>query len=123
MSVMQTVVETVAKFLPDKGKDPLIDKAGFIGRPLQRVDALVKVTGEARFTAEFKVSGLLYAALVHSTIAKGKIARIDTSRAQAADGVLAVITHENAPRMKAPPIANFEDLGKGIALSDLPIMQ
>ncbi len=123
MSVMQSIMETVVQFLPDKKRDPLIDHVGFVGKPLERVDALVKVKGEARFTAEFKVSGLVYAALVHSTIAKGKIARIDTSRAEGADGVLAVITHKSAPRMKAPPIIDFNDLGKGVALSDLPIMQ
>jgi xanthine dehydrogenase YagR molybdenum-binding subunit len=122
MSVMETVMETVAKFLPDK-RDPLIDHVGFIGKSLPRVDARVKVTGEARFTAEFAVSGVVYAALVHSTIAKGKTVRLDTSRAKRAGGVLAVITHENAPRIKAPPIADFENLGKGVALSDLPIMQ
>jgi xanthine dehydrogenase YagR molybdenum-binding subunit len=123
MSVIETVMATVAKFLPDKKRDPLIDHVGFVGKPFQRVDALVKVNGEARFTAEFKVSNLVYAALVHSTIAKGKILKIDTSRAEGSLGVLAVITHENAPRMKAPPIADFQDLGKGVALSDLPIMQ
>src|SRR5579872_6192842 len=123
MSVMRTVMETVAKFAPDNKPDPLIDHAGFVGQSLPRVDARVKVTGEARFTAEFKVSNLVYAALAHSTIAKGKIIRLDTSRAERAGGVLGVITHQNAPRMKAPPIANFEDLGKGVALSDLPIMQ
>jgi xanthine dehydrogenase YagR molybdenum-binding subunit len=123
MSVIKTVMETVAKFLPDKKKDPLIDHVGFVGKPLQRVDASVKVRGEARFTAEFKVSNLVHAVLVHSTIAKGKTVKIDTSRAEGLPGVLAVITHESAPKMKAPPIADFNNLGKGVALSDLPIMQ
>lgn len=123
MSVMRTIMQTAAQFLPDKERDPLIDHVTFIGKPLQRVDAEAKVKGEARFTAEFKVSGLVYGVLVHSTIAKGKTAKIDTSKAKAIPGVLDVITHQNMPRMKAPPIVNFEDLGKGFALSDLPIMQ
>ena len=38
-------------------------------------------------------------------------------------GVLAVITHRNAPKMKTPPIVDFHNLGKGFALSDLPVMQ
>jgi xanthine dehydrogenase YagR molybdenum-binding subunit len=83
----------------------------------------VKVRGEARFTAEFKVTDVVDAALVYITIANGKMAKIDTSRAEAAQGVLAVMTHKNAPRMQAPPIVDFHDLGKGFALSDLPIMQ
>ncbi len=123
MSLMQTIVTTVARYWPDKKRDPLIDHAGFVGKPVERVDALAKVTGEARFTAEFRVGNLVYAVLVPSTIARGKVVKIDTADAKKAAGVVAVVTHENAPKMKAPPIADFNDLGKGVALSDLPIMQ
>ena len=48
--------------------------------------------------------------------------RYRTQRKQA-PGVLAVITYQNMPRMKAPPIVDFHNIGKGFALSDLPIMQ
>jgi xanthine dehydrogenase YagR molybdenum-binding subunit len=123
MGVVQTIMETLAQYLPDKKRDPLIDHVRFVGKSLPRVDGQVKVRGEARFTAEFKVFDVAYAALVYSTIAKGKIVTIDTWRAEAADGVLAVMTHKNVPQMKAPPIVDFHDLGKGFALSDLPIMQ
>ena len=123
MSVMETIVETVAHYLPDKKRDPLIDHVTFVGKPLQRVDGELKAKGEARFTAEFKVPGLVHAALVYSTIARGNILKIDTSLAVAVPGVVTVMTHENAPRMKAPPIVDFHDIGKGFALSDLPIMQ
>jgi xanthine dehydrogenase YagR molybdenum-binding subunit len=123
MGVVETVMETLAQFLPDKKKDPLLGHTRFVGRSLPRVDGQVKVRGEARFTAEFKVSDVVHAALVFSKIAKGRIAKIDTAHAEAADGVLAVMTHKNTPRMKAPPIVDFHDLGKGFALSDLPIMQ
>jgi xanthine dehydrogenase YagR molybdenum-binding subunit len=123
MSVMDAIVETVAHYLPDKKRDPLIDHVRFVGKPLRRVDGDLKAKGEARFTAEFKVPGLVHAALVYSTIAKGKILKIDTSLATAVPGVVRVMTHENAPAMKAPPIVDFHDIGKGFALSDLPIMQ
>ena len=73
--------------------------------------------------AEFKVENLAYAVPVYSTIAKGTIRRIDSGPAEQAPGVLAVITHQNIPRMKAPPIVDFHNIGKGFALSDLPIMQ
>jgi xanthine dehydrogenase YagR molybdenum-binding subunit len=122
MGVMQTIMETVARFLPDK-KDPLIGHAHLVGKSFPRVDGQVKVRGQARFTAEFKVDDVVYAALAYSTIAKGKITKIETSKAEASAGVLAVMTYKNAPRMKAPPIVDFHDLGKGFALSDLPIMQ
>src|ERR1700730_8450806 len=123
MSVMQSIMETVAKFVPDKEADPLIDRQGYVGMPRVRVDAEAKVRGEARFTAEFQVDNMAYAALVYSTIAKGKISKIDAGPAEQVPGVLAVITHENIPKMKAPPIADFHDIGKGFAMSDLPIMQ
>ena len=60
MSVMQTVMQTAAQFLPGKKADPLIDHVRFVGKPLQRVDAAAKVKGEARFTAEFNLADLVY---------------------------------------------------------------
>ncbi len=123
MSVLETIVETVAHYLPDKKRDPLIDHGRFVGKPLHRVDGQLKAKGEARFTAEFKVPGLVHAALVYSTIAKGTILKIDASLALSVPGVVTVMTHENTPAMKAPPIVDFHDIGKGFALSDLPIMQ
>ncbi len=79
--------------------------------------------GEARFTAEFKVDNVSHAVPVYSTIARGKMRRIDDTQAKQSPGVLAVITHQNIMRMKAPPIVDFHNIGKGFALSDLPIMQ
>jgi len=122
MSIMQSIMETAARFLPDKERDLLMDRDGYVGKSLTRVDARAKVKGEARFTAEFNISNLSYAVLVHSTIAKGKAVRIETGPAERAAGVLAVITHENVPEMKAPPNPDFSNLGKGFALSNLPIM-
>src|SRR6202051_174006 len=123
MSVVQTIMETIAKVLPDEEVDPRIAHTDYVGQALHRVDGQAKVVGEARFTAEFKLDNLAYAALVHSTIAKGKIRKIDTEAAEQAPGVLAVITYQNMPRIKAPPIVDFHNIGKGFALSDLPIMQ
>ncbi|KAA6441245.1 xanthine dehydrogenase family protein molybdopterin-binding subunit [Dyadobacter flavalbus] len=67
----------------------------YIGKPASRVDGLEKVTGKARYSADFKVEGLTYGFIVSSSIAKGKITGIDSSRALALDGVLQVFTHEN----------------------------
>ena len=61
-------------------------------------------SGEARFAAEFPLDGMVYAALVYSTIARGRIATLDTAAAEAAPGVVLVMTHENAPRMKPTPM-------------------
>jgi xanthine dehydrogenase YagR molybdenum-binding subunit len=81
-----------------------------LGEPLNRVDGHAKTTGEARFSAEHPYPNLTYAAIVHSTITRGRITTIDTSAALAISGVRAVITHENAPRMKPPPKPNFVNL-------------
>ena len=62
-----------------------------------RVDGLAKVTGKARFTAEFKPAGLAYAVFVCSTIAKGAIKQMNIYDAKNAPGVLDVIYYLNCP--------------------------
>jgi xanthine dehydrogenase YagR molybdenum-binding subunit len=123
MSIMQKIMETVVQFVPDKEPDPLIHKHGYIGKPLRRVDGPLKVKGEARFTAEFKIDDLAYAALVYSTIAKGRAARIDASEAEQIPGFIAIVTHDNAPNMKRPTLLTVSNVGQGVAGSDLPILQ
>ena len=67
-------------WLPGGKPDPLIrEKHGHVGAPVSRVDGPLKVQGRARFAAEFAPQGMAYAALLYSTIAKGRIADIDTS--------------------------------------------
>ncbi|WP_133647022.1 xanthine dehydrogenase family protein molybdopterin-binding subunit [Paraburkholderia flava] len=73
--------------------------APFIGQPLDRTDGVLKVTGEARYAAEFPEARLAHAVLVTSTIARGTIESIDTARAQSLPGVLLVMTYANAPRL------------------------
>ena len=74
-----------------------------IGRDLPRADGRLKVMGAATYTAEWQVPELTYGAVVDSAIARGTIRAIDTKAALAAPGVLAVVTHENAPRLHALP--------------------
>ncbi|MEH2412788.1 xanthine dehydrogenase family protein molybdopterin-binding subunit [Nostoc sp.] len=69
-----------------------------VGKPLNRVDGHLKVTGGARYSAEFPIAKMTYGVTIQSTIAKGKIAQIDTKAAEQVPGVLAVITHLNAPK-------------------------
>jgi xanthine dehydrogenase YagR molybdenum-binding subunit len=71
----------------------------YIGSPTSRVDGHAKVTGAAKYAAEFNVPGVAYASVVGATIAKGRIARIDTSEALRVEGVIDVLTHENRPPM------------------------
>ena len=120
MSIMQKIMETVVQFMPDKEPDPLIgQKHGYIGKPFSRVDGQLKVKGEAKFSAAFGLENIADAALVHSSIAKGEITRIDRSAAEQADGVIAVATHENASTMDDPPVYDMSGGSKGAAGSDL----
>jgi CO/xanthine dehydrogenase Mo-binding subunit len=76
-----------------------------LGDGVDRVDGVLKVTGAAQYSVDFAFPGLVHAALVQSTVAAGTIRRIDTAVARAAAGVLAVITHENVPRLMELPAA------------------
>ena len=109
-------------WMPGGHPDPMIArKHGLIGQPISRLDGPLKVQGQARFAAEFPMDGMAYAALAYSTIAKGRIADIDTSAAEAAPGVVLVMTYKNAPRMKAMPL--FMSKPKAAGGDDLPVMQ
>jgi xanthine dehydrogenase YagR molybdenum-binding subunit len=71
------------------------------GQAMNRVDGIRKVTGAATFAAEHRLPGLAHAVLVTSTIANGRISAIDSAAAEKMPGVLAVLTHRNAPRLPA----------------------
>lgn len=67
-----------------------------IGEAISRIDGLLKVTGTANYAMDFPVNNPAHGFLFKSEIAAGKIVSIDTKAAEKADGVIAVITHENA---------------------------
>jgi 4-hydroxybenzoyl-CoA reductase subunit alpha len=68
-----------------------------LGKPLRRVDALGKVTGETRFADDLAMPGMLYMKLVRSTVPHARIVSIDAGAALAYDGVRAVLTGELFP--------------------------
>ncbi|MFJ4387773.1 xanthine dehydrogenase family protein molybdopterin-binding subunit [Pseudomonas sp. NPDC089408] len=72
-----------------------------IGTPLDRVDGVAKVTGQARYAADFPEAGLLHGSVVSSTIARGRVLRIDSTRALQVPGVVAVLDHGNRPRISS----------------------
>jgi xanthine dehydrogenase YagR molybdenum-binding subunit len=74
-----------------------------IGQPIDRVDGRAKVTGAGRYSAEIALPNMAYAALVGAEMASGRISALDTSDAERADGVLAVLTHRNLPKVAAQP--------------------
>ena len=120
MSLLKKAAGAVLRLMPER-TDDLIESKRIVGQPLSRVDGTLKVTGKARFAAEVPFANLAYCALVYSSIARGSIANIDTKAAEAAPGVLLVMTHKNAPRLQAPPMM-LED-ANGAAGSNLPVMQ
>jgi xanthine dehydrogenase YagR molybdenum-binding subunit len=70
-----------------------------VGAALDRLDGPQKVAGTALYAFEYAFDRVAYTFVVQSTIAKGRIASIDETAARALPGVLAVLTHDNAPRL------------------------
>ncbi|WP_431898014.1 xanthine dehydrogenase family protein molybdopterin-binding subunit [Nonomuraea sp. bgisy101] len=80
-----------------------LEHVELVGEGVDRVDGPQKVTGAARYPNDFGFPNLAHVALVRSTIAAGRISGLDTGAAESAPGVLAVITHENAPPLGRAP--------------------
>src|SRR5437762_8535027 len=74
-----------------------------IGQRVTRVDGRLKVMGQATYAAEFARPKLAYGMLFQSTIANGRVTKIDISTAKSAPGVIAILTRENAPQFKPYP--------------------
>ncbi|POX45791.1 xanthine dehydrogenase family protein molybdopterin-binding subunit [Streptomyces sp. Ru72] len=81
-----------------------LEAGKIVGAGIDRVDAPLKVTGAAQYPNDFSFPGMAHAALVGSTIAAGRIRSIDVTDALAAQGVLTVITHLNAPKLERGPM-------------------
>jgi len=82
------------------GRNPIDDnRNGLIGKPIDRVDGRLKVTGQAPYAYEVQqgTARAAYGFIVEATVAKGRVADIDASAAEGAPGVLMVLTHKNAP--------------------------
>ncbi len=104
----------------------------YIGRQTSRLDGREKVTGAAKYAADYTVPSLAYGYVVSSTIAKRKITSIDTSAALALPHVLQVFTHNNTSGVAqsaqsyhndvAPPGSPFRPLsGDAVLYSGQPI--
>jgi xanthine dehydrogenase YagR molybdenum-binding subunit len=76
-----------------------------VGTPMTRIEGREKVTGLARYAFEHELEGMAYAWVVQATVAKGSVRSIDSDAALAVPGAIAVLWHENAPR-----VASDDDL-------------
>ena len=74
-----------------------------IGRPVERVDGARKVTGSARYSGEIVLPHLAHAVVVGALVPSGRIRTIDSREAERAEGVLAILTHRNLPKIAAQP--------------------
>lgn len=72
-----------------------------IGEATSRIDGRLKVTGAANYATDHKIPNLAYAVIFKSETAAGTISEIDSSAAEQSAGVLAVITHKNAPKLNS----------------------
>ncbi len=87
--------------------------SGIHGHPHRRIDGRAKVLGTATYAFEQDVDAATYLYPLQATIARGRVRRIDTSAAEALDGVVAVLTHLNAPRL-----ADTDDKEYAVCQSD-----
>lgn len=125
--LMQSAMAKVVALAPDSWMpggepDPLIrHQHGHVGKPVSRIDGPLKVSGAALFAAEFPLEDMVYAAIVYSKIAKGRITSLDVQAAEKAPGVVLVMTYRNAPRLKPAPL--FMSDPKAAAGDSIPVLQ
>jgi len=77
-----------------------------MGSPVPRIDGRLKVTGEARYAADFPINNLAHGVLLTSSIAKGEVSKIDLSRAREVPGVLMIVSYGDADGLEKPKFGN-----------------
>jgi len=96
--------------------------AAVVGQPLSRVDGRAKVTGQAKYAAEYNtLPNLAHAVLKTSDIAHGRVERIDVSAARQQPGVLAIFTHENLPKLAKTPNTPDDKRETGAPMGYMPM--
>ena len=83
--------------MPDAVLPPVMKPLTQIGQPLQRPDAVDKVTGAALYTDDYTFDGMLFGATLRSEHPHARIRSIDADAARALEGVHAVLTHADVP--------------------------
>jgi CO/xanthine dehydrogenase Mo-binding subunit len=84
-----------------------------VGQSVERADGRLKLAGQAEFTGDIRLPGMLYGAVLHSPVGHARITSVDTAAAQKADGVVAILTAEDLSDL---------DPYYGHALRDRPIV-
>ncbi|MER9296505.1 xanthine dehydrogenase family protein molybdopterin-binding subunit [Mesorhizobium sp. M0621] len=76
------------------------------GEPVVRIDALLKVTGQASYPADIATANVAYGALATSSIARGKVSKLHTDDARAVPGVLDIMTYGDMDKTDTPKFGN-----------------
>lgn len=84
----------------------------WIGKPVKRIDGTPKVTGELKYMTDIHYDNMLWGKVLRAKYPYAKINGIDTSKAEALEGVVAVLTHKDVPGFN----------GFGIVLPDQPVL-
>src|SRR5437764_12705583 len=102
--------ETKVVELPSRNPTPWGDDAELhiVGQRVPRMDAIEKVTGDARYTADVQLAGMLHVALLRAPIARGRVTRLDVSPAIAIPGVRGALTVDNLPDIKLDGVRLFD---------------
>src|ERR1700723_1752690 len=85
--------------------------SSIIGQSVTRIDAKLKVTGQAAYAVEHSIPNVAYGVGVASTIASGRIKHIDTSEADRMPGVITILHHGNAEKLYRPA-NSLEDMSR-----------
>src|SRR4030042_4435430 len=80
-----------------------------IGKNFPRIDAIAKVTGEARYTCDLKFTGMLWGKILRSPYPHAKIMNINTKKVERLIGVLAVITAQDVPQNRFSFVQSLAD--------------
>lgn len=77
-------------------------KFNLVGQNFTPPDVVAKVTGEAKYAEDFRAEGMLFAKMLLSPMPHGRVRRLDVSRAERMPGVVAILTADDVPKVKAP---------------------
>ena len=105
------------------GKNVDTTASEYLGKPTSRVDGPAKVTGEAKYAAEFNVPGLLYGFIVNSGVARGTIKSTNAAEVEKIPGVVKVFTHENAPKTASSDSSHRDQIAPNHASPFRPLYQ
>ena len=81
-----------------------------VGTSAVRSDVVEKVTGRARYTTDERPRAMLHAVIIRAPVARGRVTKLDLSKARAATGVYGVLTREDVPEIKLDGVQLFDQM-------------